>query len=142
MRSFLLLLLLAVPSLALFTPISEELVAEIKMKATTWVPMEVDQNPLARLDSFQLLRLLGSKQVQVDQGRQVVYEGNDDLPESFSALEKWPQCIGKFFYCLSLYSAYTKPAVLWSRLGLCPSRNFVGEDMHFKQCNTTSYALR
>lgn len=41
-------------------PISEEVVREIKKRASTWVPLEVEENPLANLTMEQIQGLLGT----------------------------------------------------------------------------------
>jgi hypothetical protein len=42
-------------------PIREDLVNEIKQKASTWTPMEVNENPLSNRSKDELLGLLGSR---------------------------------------------------------------------------------
>lgn len=42
-------------------PISQEMVDMIREKATTWIPMEVSQNPLAKYTESQLNSLFGVK---------------------------------------------------------------------------------
>ena len=57
------LVLLGLPLLAVVQarhPVSQEVVDEIKAKATTWEPMEVHENPLSRLTYHEIQNLLGS----------------------------------------------------------------------------------
>jgi cathepsin B len=79
----------------LFNPINQEIVEEIKLKATTWTPMEARENPLAKKNSFELLGMLGSKGSEYDQSREAPLSqiNDDDIPETFSTLEQWPDCI-------------------------------------------------
>ena len=42
-------------------PITDDIVQDIKMKATTWQPHEVDENPLTKLSAGQVYGLLGAK---------------------------------------------------------------------------------
>lgn len=93
MKLLLILAVLVSFSWALFNPINNEIVEEIKNKATTWTPKEVESNPLAKRDSFELLSLLGSRQVQADPSRQLTHVINDDIPKSFSALNQWSDCM-------------------------------------------------
>ena len=41
-------------------PINQEIVDEIKAKATSWTPMEVDENPLSKLSAEEVKGLLGA----------------------------------------------------------------------------------
>ena len=41
-------------------PVNENLVNEIKNKAATWTPMEVDENPLSSVEADHLYKLLGA----------------------------------------------------------------------------------
>ena len=42
-------------------PVNEDIVNYIKEKATTWVPHEVNENPLANLSTAEVFGLLGAK---------------------------------------------------------------------------------
>lgn len=46
---------------ASFHPVSKEMVEEIKARATTWVPFEVEENPLKDVPLENLIGLLGTK---------------------------------------------------------------------------------
>jgi cathepsin B len=93
MKSILLIALMMASAMAFFNPVNEEMVEDLKLSATTWTPMEVAQNPLAKKDSFEVLALLGSKHFESNLDRVVVHQTNGNIPESFSTLEKWPECI-------------------------------------------------
>lgn len=41
-------------------PVNEEIVNEVKMMATSWIPHETHENPLSRLSLTQLKGLLGT----------------------------------------------------------------------------------
>ena len=41
-------------------PVNQQMVEEIKRKATTWTPMEVDENPLSQKDVDQIYGLVGA----------------------------------------------------------------------------------
>lgn len=68
-------------------PINEELVKEIKQKATTWTPMEVHQNPLAAVSHTVLKQRLGTI-VRGPQGFPHPRTANG-LPASFDARDQW-----------------------------------------------------
>jgi len=42
-------------------PVHYQIVEDIKKHATTWTPMEVDENPLRKLTTEQIMGLLGTK---------------------------------------------------------------------------------
>lgn len=43
-----------------FHPINKDIVDEIKQKATTWVPHEVEENPLANKTLSEIMGMLGT----------------------------------------------------------------------------------
>ena len=90
--SLLLTLLLISTSHAFLNPISQQMIDTIKDKATTWTPMELTQNPLAKRDPFTIIQALGSKGMDTHTQTEHVQVSND-IPESFSAIDKWPDCI-------------------------------------------------
>jgi len=48
----------AVSLAAAYHPVNQEMIDEIKAKATSWYPMELDKNPLAKLSSDDVLGLM------------------------------------------------------------------------------------
>jgi cathepsin B len=40
--------------------INDQIVSDIKAKATTWVPMEIEENPLKNLSHGEVMGLLGT----------------------------------------------------------------------------------
>ena len=76
---------------ALNHPVNTDIVNEIKTKASTWVPLEVHENPLTKLTAEQIQGLLGTR-VQPPAG----YAAPEEilgLPDNFDAREQWPNCI-------------------------------------------------
>jgi cathepsin B len=89
-----LLMLLLVSSLASFNPIiNEEMITRISLEATTWKPAKMEDNPLAKKQTFEVLKMLGSKGMMHEPDREFIHTSNDDIPESFNALEQWSDCM-------------------------------------------------
>lgn len=42
-------------------PVNRDLIAEIKAKATTWKPLELEENPLKNYSAGEVMGLLGTK---------------------------------------------------------------------------------
>lgn len=79
-----------------FVPITHNLVSEIKEKATTWVPYEIDENPFANRSPLQLLAMFGShrsKSNDYNKPTTIDDAGLEDIPEEFSALKQWKDCM-------------------------------------------------
>jgi cathepsin B len=74
-------------------PINHDIVEEIKQKATTWKPMEVEDNPLSKFTYDEIKGLLGTI---VDDDELVGFKKYDkvlDVPDQFDARDKWPKYI-------------------------------------------------
>ena len=54
---YLVFLLLLASALALFNPVNEEIIEKINLQATTWKPARLEDNPLAKKDTFEILKL-------------------------------------------------------------------------------------
>jgi len=72
-------------------PISDELIADIKVKATTWQPAELEENPLRNLSHGEVMGLLGTK-IHEPVGYAPPME-NTSVPGAFDSRDQWPQCI-------------------------------------------------
>lgn len=44
-----------------FHPVNQDIVDQIKAKATTWVPLEVHENPLSQKTAEEVMGLLGTR---------------------------------------------------------------------------------
>lgn len=73
-------------------PVNHDIVAEIKAKASTWVPMDVHQNPLKDKTVLEIKGLFGTV-VQGPVGLPGPAPSNADLPTTFDARKEWPECI-------------------------------------------------
>src|SRR5258708_844537 len=72
-------------------PVNQDIVNYIKEKATTWVPHEVHENPLANLSTAEVFGLLGAK--VGESGENTHYQTPtiiDSLPENFDSRDQWP----------------------------------------------------
>lgn len=76
-------------------PVNADMVAEIKAKTNSWIPMEAHKNPLGKLEVNELYSLLGGKfdpDLDVDEFSTVEV---GDYPDAFDSREKWPKYINK-----------------------------------------------
>jgi len=77
-----------------FHPVNEHIIKEIKSKATTWVPMELEENPLHHMTIDQVKGLLGTIVDHTD-----TTFPNASVPNgytasaSFDARSKWGSCV-------------------------------------------------
>jgi cathepsin B len=73
-------------------PVNEEIIQQIKERATTWYPMEMEENPLHHMTIDQVKGLLGTI---------VDFEDNEfpdplvsnDINGAFDSRTKWPTCV-------------------------------------------------
>ena len=67
------------------------MVDEIKAKATSWVPMEVDENPLSQYAPEDIRALLGAhpEEFTEAEGWIVERESNLAVPENFDSRDQW-----------------------------------------------------
>ena len=77
-----------------YHPVNQEIVDEIRAKATTWEPMEVHENPLASKSIEEIRGLFG---VHIDptivKSKEEVLSQNFAAGSSFDSREEWPDCI-------------------------------------------------
>jgi C1A family cysteine protease len=73
-------------------PVHRDLVEDIKAKATTWFPMEVEQNPLFKMSTEQVIGLLGTN-VVLPVGWMSPPVDMTGVPDSFDSRVQWPDCI-------------------------------------------------
>ena len=76
-------------------PINEDIVKEIKEKARSWEPMEVNENPLSKYTYEELKGFLGTYQDDYDS---VFLTGetadpNYSAPASFDSRQQWPNYV-------------------------------------------------
>ena len=73
-------------------PVNQNMVDQIKAKATTWYPAEVHENPLSKMKAKKLMGLLGTHIAPPSplfaQSKTFV-----NTPESFDSRTAWPNCI-------------------------------------------------
>jgi len=74
-------------------PVNQDLVNEIKEKATTWSPMEVHENPLRHMDKKKMMGLLGTTLQAPSALFQRAEQMNLAVPDSFDSRQQWPNCI-------------------------------------------------
>src|SRR5687767_2973728 len=67
-------------------PINADVVNQIKEKATSWVPFEAHENPLANLSVGEIFGLLGTKMgVQGENSHYLTPEVNGNIPAAYDA---------------------------------------------------------
>ena len=93
MKLILFLVILVVSGTAVFTPVDSDLVSALKLKATSWVPYEVNENPLAGKTNMDLMHMFRSYGMNIDSKRSVVYDDYSDIPDTFNAADKFGDCI-------------------------------------------------
>lgn len=83
---FIVVALLVALACAEMHPVNHELVAEIKEKATTWYPMEVEENPFSYMPLEQIKAMMGTKLIVPEEtAEDLGFEPNDD----FDARKQW-----------------------------------------------------
>ena len=81
---------------AKFHPVNHDLVNEIKEKATTWVPLEVHENPLGKLTTEEVYGLLGAKVGPIDSNEALPFPEPEELtavPATFDSRQRWGGCV-------------------------------------------------
>jgi cathepsin B len=81
---------------AKFHPVNHDMVNEIKQKATSWVPHEVHENPLAKLSVEEINGLLGAKVGPIPDGEEGPFpepEEPTSVPATFDSRSQWPGCV-------------------------------------------------
>jgi C1A family cysteine protease len=73
-------------------PVNTQIVNDIKQKASTWFPSEVDQNPLSKLTIDEIKGLLGTI-VQGPVGLPGPLPHNGEVPKEFDSRTNWPGCV-------------------------------------------------
>jgi cathepsin B len=73
-------------------PVNEDIIKQIKERATTWVPMEMEENPLHHMTYEQVIGLLGTH-VDFEDSEFPEPEVSNDINGAFDARTKWPTCI-------------------------------------------------
>jgi hypothetical protein len=85
-------LVATVASAGTFHPVNHEIVEQIKAKATTWTPMEVEQNPLFNMSAEAVHGLLGTtRRGPLGYNKPNAIVG--DVPQNFDARTQWGTCI-------------------------------------------------
>jgi hypothetical protein len=73
-------------------PINDDIVAQVKSKAKTWVAHEAHENPLKDMSLGEIYGLLGTKKVDAV-GDYPAPEVNAGLPDNFDSRTQWPDCV-------------------------------------------------
>ena len=86
---------IATLTLAREHPINADMVAEIKKKATTWVPYEVRENPFAHMTTDEIQGLLKTYTTYWEKPEFLQIEDDTPVnaPASFDARNQWPNCV-------------------------------------------------
>jgi cathepsin B len=75
-------------------PVNEEIIAQIKERATTWVPMEMEENPLHHKSHEAVIGMLGTIFDTDSDFPEPTYEvSNVALPLNFDSRTQWGSCI-------------------------------------------------
>jgi C1A family cysteine protease len=75
-------------------PVNEEIIAQIKARATTWTPMEMEDNPLHHMSLETVKGLLGTiYDTDSDFPEPVMSSSNAALPANFDARTQWSTCV-------------------------------------------------
>jgi cathepsin B len=74
-------------------PVNEKIIAEIKERATSWEPMDIEENPLHHMTYDQVKGLLGT----IIDHEDTTFPDPTDVSESnaasFDSRTKWPNCV-------------------------------------------------
>jgi cathepsin B len=73
-------------------PVNHDIVNDIKNKADSWTPFEVEANPLRALNVAEIKGLLGTI-VQGPVGLPGPAPSNGDVPSTFDSRDKWGKCV-------------------------------------------------
>jgi cathepsin B len=83
---FIILAIVVALAFAEMHPVNHNIVAEIKAKATTWTPMEPEENPFAYMPIEQIKAMMGTKlAVNEESAEDMGFEPNDE----FDARKEW-----------------------------------------------------
>jgi hypothetical protein len=75
-------------------PITQDIISEIKAKASTWAPMEINENPLAGYTSKHLYSLLSAKNdTDNDWSDFATVAAVGAYPDNFNAATQWPNYV-------------------------------------------------
>jgi hypothetical protein len=74
-------------------PINEHIIEEIKQKAKSWKPMEIESNPLHHMTIEQVQGLLGSHDALESVFPASVTPVSYAAGSAFDAREKWGSCV-------------------------------------------------
>jgi len=75
-------------------PVNEEIIAQIKERATTWVPMEMEENPLHHKSHEAVIGMLGTIfDTDSDFPEPTYSASNLALPLNFDSRSQWGSCI-------------------------------------------------
>lgn len=78
---------------AAYHPVNPEIVKDIKNKATAWTPMEVEENPLAKVPAQRIMGLMGTTIRAPPAGARRPVPTNDKLPTNFDSRDKFTGCV-------------------------------------------------
>jgi predicted Zn-dependent protease len=82
-----------VAAMADYHPITQEIIDEIRSKASTWEPMDKEQNPLSQKSYEEIRGLLGTFPDFNDVEFPDPEVANESVPELFDSREKWDKCV-------------------------------------------------
>lgn len=75
-------------------PVNEEIIAQIKARATTWEPMEMEENPLHHMSLETVKGMLGTiYDTDSDFPEPIMSASNAALPTNFDARTQWGSCV-------------------------------------------------
>jgi cathepsin B len=74
-------------------PVNQDIIDEIRAKATTWVPMELEENPLHHMSFDQVAGLLGTINDFTERMFPEPEVSNAAAPTSFDSRTQWPNCV-------------------------------------------------
>jgi C1A family cysteine protease len=74
-------------------PVNEEIIEQIKARATTWVPMEIEDNPLHHMTADQARGLLGTIFTTETEFPEPEIDQNLVVPTAFDSRTQWGSCI-------------------------------------------------
>ncbi len=79
---------------AQFHPVNEEIIEQIKQRADTWEPMEIEDNPLHHMTTEQALALLGTIfDDEESEFPEPILDESLTLPTDFDSRTQWGTCI-------------------------------------------------
>ena len=135
---FVILAILLAYACAELHPVNHDLVAEIKAKATTWTPMEPEENPFTYMSIEQIKAMMGTK-------LQVVEDTAEDLgftaDAAFDARTKWGGKVHEIRnqgQCGSCW-AFGATEALSDRFAIETSSDVILSPQHLVSCDTGNY---